>query len=95
MLFSLPLARSSCPGIEDEAPTLDDYEVILNDVDDQLQLYVKGPRPWIQRYPPSTASERASRLKTALSVAESIDEGKRLARRRRLREQREEMERVS
>ena len=81
--------------MDEDTPTVDDYEVILNDVDNHLQLYVKGPRPWISRYPPSTASERATRLKTALSVAESIDEGKRLARRQRMREQREEMERVS
>lgn len=44
------------------------------------------------RYPPSTCSERGERLRTALSVAESIDEARRIEQRRRAKERRKIME---
>ena len=44
------------------------------------------------RYPPSTESERQVRLRTALSMAESIDEGRRAEQRARAKERRKQME---
>ena len=44
------------------------------------------------RYPPSTCSERGERLRTALSLAESIDEARRIEQRRRAKEKRRIME---
>ncbi len=44
------------------------------------------------RYPPSTDSERGRRLRTALSMAESIDEDRRAEQRARAKEKRKQME---
>ena len=44
------------------------------------------------RYPPSTDSERGRRLRTALSMAESIDEARRAEQRARAKEKRRLME---
>ena len=44
------------------------------------------------RYPESTHSERGRRLRTALSVADSIDEAKKLVLRQRAQEKRNEQE---
>ncbi len=44
------------------------------------------------RYPPSTESERGRRLRTALSIAESIDDARRSEQRKRAKERRKAME---
>ena len=46
----------------------------------------------VYRYPSSTGSERGRRLRTALSMAESIDEARRLEQRRKIRERKAMME---
>lgn len=46
----------------------------------------------ILRYPESTESERGQRLRTALSMAESIDEGRKIEQRKRAKEKRKIME---
>ena len=49
-------------------------------------------RVYPARYPPSTDSERGRRLRTALSVADSIDEGRLAEQRQRAKERRKMVE---
>lgn len=50
--------------------------------------------PWPCRYPASTASERGNRLHTAISLAETIDEGKLEERKKEIADRRRRMEKV-
>ncbi|KAK2187817.1 hypothetical protein NP493_153g02003 [Ridgeia piscesae] len=63
----------------------DEFEVIL---DDDERLIVRRHARWVQRYPPSTGSERGRRLRSALSMAESIDDERRAEQRQIAKEKR-------
>lgn len=70
--------------------TAEEIEVFL---DDHHQIVIRHQRPWIGRQPSSTETQRAERLRTALSLAESIDEARQAEIRRKAKERRAEMER--
>ncbi|CAH1792455.1 unnamed protein product [Owenia fusiformis] len=73
---------------DDDVPTTaDEIEVVV----EKEQVIVRR-RPWVARYPQSTDSERGQRLRTALSMAESIDEARRTEIRQKMRERRRIME---
>ncbi|KAI0239141.1 hypothetical protein LSAT2_010110 [Lamellibrachia satsuma] len=71
--------------IETPPGSADEFEVIL---DDDERLVVRRHARWVQRYPPSTGSERGRRLRSALSMAESIDDERRMEQRQIAKEKR-------
>ncbi|XP_013386604.1 uncharacterized protein LOC106156055 isoform X2 [Lingula anatina] len=73
----------------DSIHTAEEIEVSL----ENEQLVVKRfQRPWVRRSPGSTGSERGRRLRTALSVAEEIDEARKAEKKKKALERRKKME---